>query len=180
MSVATTWGTTDEERAAAYPCDAVLTNAHAAYYRGLTVDAPPAVLFRWLCQLRVAPYSYDWIDNLGRQSPQELTPGLDELELGQRLMGQFDLVAFERDRHITVRTLPDSFLAGLFGGIAVTYLIVPVGPKESRLLVKLLARYPRGPIGWLVRVFLPWGDFVMMRKQLLNLGRLAEQTALET
>ena len=178
MSIATTWGTTAEERAMTYPCDAILTDAHAAYYRGLTVNAPAAILFRWLCQLRVAPYSYDWIDNLGRQSPQELTPGLDELQLGQRLMGQFDLVDFERDRHITVRTLPNSSLAGLFGAVAATYLVLPVSANESRLLVKVLARFPRGPIGWLIRVLLPWGDLIMMRRQLLNLGRLAEQSAI--
>lgn len=174
MSIATDWGTTAEERAMTYPCDAILTDAHAAYYRGVTVNAPAATIFRWLCQLRVAPYSYDWIDNFGKQSPQELTPGLGELEPGQRVMGQFELVDFERDRHMTMRTLADSPLLGLLGEAIVTYLILPVSSNESRLLVKVLARVPRGPVGWLVRVFLPWGDLIMMRKQLLNLGRLAE------
>ncbi len=174
MTIGATWGTTKDERELSFPCDKVLPDAHAAYFRGVTVYARPDVLFRWLCQLRVAPYSYDWIDNSGRRSPQQLTPGLDDLAVGQRVMGSFDVVDFERDRHITGRTRSDSSLAGLFGGTAVTYLIVPTHSEECRLLVKIVVRYPRGPIGWLIRAFLPIGDLIMMRKQLLNLKRLAE------
>ena len=75
FDVAWTWGTTPEERARPYPCDRWLEGANDAYWRGVTVRAEPAVVFRWLCQLKVAPYSYDWIDNWGRQSPRTLTPG---------------------------------------------------------------------------------------------------------
>ena len=96
------WGTTPEERARSFPCDELLPDATDAYFRAVTVEATPAVVFRWLCQLRAAPYSYDWIDNFGRTSPQTLTPGLDDLEVGQRFMALFDLVLFERDRHLTM------------------------------------------------------------------------------
>ncbi len=169
MSLATAWGTTAEERALSFPCDRHLDGYDGEYYRGVTVETPPGVLFRWLCQMRIAPYSYDWIDNLGRRSPQTLTPGLEDLELGQRVMIG-PLVEFERDRHLTV--LMNS---RMFGRMAVTYLIVPRKPDRCRLLVKLVVRYPRGPIGWIERLVLPWGDWIMMRRQLLNFKELAER-----
>ncbi len=66
MSVATTWGTRREERSLPFPCDPFIEQADAAYYRGITIRSQPEVIFRWLCQMRVAPYSYDWIDNRRR------------------------------------------------------------------------------------------------------------------
>lgn len=176
MSVATTWGTQSSERALEFACDAYVQAPDAVYYRGVTVHASPATLFRWLCQLRAAPYSYDWIDNGGRASPRTLTPGLDHLEIGQDVMRIFRLVEFERHRHLTLLLPPATRPARLFGDLAATYLIEPQGPGRCRLLVKMVVRYPRTLRGLLMRVFLPWGDLVMMRRQLLNLKRLAEQT----
>ncbi len=165
------WGTTSAEQAQAFPCDCVLPDADDASFRAVSIDAPPPVVFRWLCQLRLAPYSYDWIDNLGRRSPQELIPGVEDLELGQRFMTFFRLVDFERDRQITV-LLRDS---PVFGDVAVTYLVAPAGDDRSRLVAKLLVRYPGpAPYRFLARSLLPAGDLVMMRRQLLNLKRLAE------
>lgn len=40
--------------------------------------------------------------------------------------------------------------------------------------MRFAVRYPRSPIGGAMRVLLPPGDLVMMRRQLLNLKRLAE------
>jgi hypothetical protein len=172
-SVAHVWGSTAAERSLPMPCDGHLPDADAAYWRAVDVEAPASVVFRWLCQLRAAPYSYDWIDNWGRRSPQSLTPGLDRLAAGQTVMTIFELVEFERDRQLT---LVLRRLRGTFGQIAVTYLADPRGDERCRLLVKLLIRFPAGPVrGRLVRYALPWGDLVMMRRQLLNLKRLAEK-----
>ena len=135
------------------------------------MEAPAALVFRWLCQMRVAPYSYDWIDNLGRRSPRHLIPGLDELEVGQR-MAIFRVVSFEAGRSITL----DSNTR-LFGRVACTYRVDPVDGGRSRLVVKLMCAAPSGLYGWVARRLLPAGDLVMMRKQLRTLKALAERDA---
>jgi len=175
LSVAHTWGTSAVERALSFPCDAFVERMDVACWRGVSVHADAATTFRWLCQLRAAPYSYDWIDNLGRRSPRTLTPGLDQLEVGQRVMTIFDLVAFERDRHLTLRTR--RFAPGLWPAVAVSYLLRPLGARETRLLAKLAVQVRPGWLGAVASALLPWGDLVMMRRQLSNLKALAEASA---
>jgi hypothetical protein len=126
--------------------------------------------------MRVAPYSYDWIDNFGRRSPPQLTPGIENLAVGQDVMTIFDLVDFEIDRQVTIRMKPKTIASRIFGDAAASYLIVPGEGKTCRLLVKLVGRYPRGVLGLLMRNLLPLGDLIMMRRQLLNFKHLAERS----
>ena len=165
------WGTTPEERFAELPCDRLLPAADDVVDRAIDVAAPPSAVFRRLCQLRVAPYSYDLIDNLGRRSPRELVPGLEHLELGQRFARIFRLVDVEPGRSLTIRTD-----GGPFGDVVVTYFVI-ARPGGSRLAVRLRVAYPPGPLGRVWRLVLPAGDLVMMRKQLRTLAELAEADA---
>ena len=176
LSISQNWGTEAHERELIYPCDRFIPQPEAAVFRGVTINAPVEIVFRWLCQMRVAPYSYDWIDNGGRQSPRELVPGLDNLAVGQDVMRIFKLVDFEPERQLTLRMKPRSSASRTFGDIAVSYVIAPSSSKSCRLLVKLIAMYPPGTKGSFMRAFLPWGDLIMMRRQLLNLKHLAERT----
>jgi hypothetical protein len=164
------WGSSAAERAATYPCDALIECPDGVLFRAVDVEAPTAVVFRWLCQLRVAPYSYDWIDNLGRQSPRELIDGLDDLEIGDRVATIFELVAFEPDRSFTIDST-----TRLFGRVAGSYVVTPTGVDRSRLVVKLMFASAPGLYGWVASRLLPAGDLVMMRKQLLTLKHLAER-----
>ena len=174
MTLAETWGTSSDERRLPFPCDPLIDAPEAAYYRGVTIEAAAPTLFRWLCQMRVAPYSYDWIDNGGRQSPGSLTPGLEQLATGQTFMQIFDLVDFVTDQSLTLRTKRRGNATSVFGDLAVSYMIVPLNPERCRLLVKLVVHYSPGLFGAAMRVILPWGDLLMMRRQLLNLKALAE------
>lgn len=170
-----TWGTTPEERQQAYPCDQLLQDHDTAYFRGVTVAAPSDVAFRWLCQLRVAPYSYDWIDNAGRRSPRHLTPGLEKLAVGQPVMRIFDLAAFEPGRHLTLRLRHP----GVFPPLFVSYVVTPQASRSCRIVVKLVLRFRPGVRDRIVQALAPTLDWIMMRRQLLNLGRLAERSARE-
>lgn len=158
------WGASLAERKAPLPCDELLPEARTRCDRAVSVDAPVAVLFRWLCQLRVAPYSYDLLDNLGRRSPRERTPGLERLEVGQRFMSIFSLASFAADDHLTLRS----------PGVAVTYAVRPRADR-SRLVVRVLFHAPGGRLGAaVIGRAVALGDLVMMRKQLLTLKQLAE------
>jgi hypothetical protein len=153
------WGVRPAERAAPLPCDGLRPGVPAD--RAITIAAPPAIVFAWLCQLRVAPYSYDILDNLGRRSPRRRDPELVHLEVGQRFMALFKLESFVHGESITLRTK----------GVAVTYAVRPKGPG-SRLHARVVFGGPR----LLARVVAA-GDLVMMRKQLLTLRSLAEREA---
>ena len=166
-----TWGSTADERAEPFPCDKLLPEASGTLFRGVDVKAPAGAVYRWLCQLRVAPYSYDRLDNGGRTSPQTLTPGLDRLEAGQRMMSMFRLAAFEPDCSITATSH-----GRLFGRVAITYRVRERVPGRSRLLAKVLVVPDAGaPWSLPMRLILPPGDLVMMRRQLLNLRDLAQR-----
>jgi hypothetical protein len=174
LDVAHNWGTEAAERLRPFPCDGLIHQPHDTLFRGLTIKAPATTIFLWLCQMRIAPYSYDWIDNGGKQSPRELVPGLDQLEIGQDMMTIFRLVSFARNRQITLRTRNDLRAAKVFGDIVLSYCIVELAPGSCRLLVKLVVKYQPTIRGRLMNAFLPWGDLIMMRRQLLNLKQLAE------
>jgi len=175
LSAAIEWGSTAAERAASYPCEEFVSGATLAVYRAIDIAAPVPVVYRWLCQLRVAPYSYDLLDNLGRRSPRELTPGAEELEVGQRIMTIFHLASFEPDRHLTI--VCDGIGKKLLGDVSSTYAVSPAG-DGSRLVLKLVCKSPGGRLlRATYRWVMPWFDLFMMRKQFLNLKRLAEKSA---
>ena len=163
------WGSTPAERSESWTCDEWMPDPELVLFRGIDVEAPAPRVFRWLCQLRVAPYSYDLVDHLGRRSPRTLTPGLDQLSVGQTFATMFELVAFVDAEEITLRSKHR-----LFGDVVMTYRVRSVDEGTSRLGVKLLVRHRRDPLGWLWRLVLPEGDLVMMRKQLHTLAGLAE------
>jgi hypothetical protein len=169
------WGATDDEVARRYLSDELLPDG-LAMTRAIGVAAPAPLTWRWLCQMAVAPYSYDWIDNRGRRSPQTLTPGADQLELGQRMAVVFELVSFDAPHQWTGLTTARG--QRMFGPVAMTFAAEPDG-EASRIVGRLVAG-TRGPLARVRAHALAWGDLVMMRRQFLNLRSLAERDALAT
>jgi hypothetical protein len=156
-----------------YPADELVGRHPVLMTRAISVEAPVDLTWRWLCQVAVAPYSFDWIDNRGRRSPQQLTAGADRLVVGQVMAVVFRLTSFDAPHQWTALTSPRG--RRLFGPVAMTYAADP-DPVGSRIVVRL-AVPAAGPLRRAWVVALAWGDLVMMRRQLLNLKALAERDA---
>ncbi|MEV6582782.1 hypothetical protein AB0M92_32010 [Streptomyces sp. NPDC051582] len=168
------WGATKAERSASYPCDPLVAARSEGWTRAVDVAAPPGLVFTWLRQLTIAPYSYDWVGFRGRKSPRVLLPALPDLSLGQSFL-VFEIAGFTTDEHIT-GVLPEA-LAARHGHMAVSYTVRPRGETGSRLVVKVVAETGATASRRLRRRLLAWGDLVMMRKQLLTLKKLSEGSA---
>ena len=160
------WGVSDEEVARRYPCDDFVRAPTLQAWRGVSVHASSSVVWPWVVQTRLAPYSYDWIDNLGHRSPQELrnlpdpVPGQHFTTAGGRPAGR--ILSIEPGLHLTAQIM----------GAVLSYVLVPTGTADesTRLLLKVTGAHGHG-----IAALLSIGDLVMARRQLLNLKQLAER-----
>ncbi|GAA5166850.1 hypothetical protein GCM10023321_58640 [Pseudonocardia eucalypti] len=157
------WGVSESEIARSYPCDDFVTSPALRAWRGVDVEAPAEAVWPWVTQVRLAPYSYDWIDNLGRRSPRELV-GLPEPRVGDR----FTTAAGRKWGQI-VSIDPGNQLTGRIVGAFMSYVLVPQGHDATRLLLKIVMQTNR----W-VALGVSVGDLIMARRQLLNFKQLAE------
>jgi hypothetical protein len=161
------WGVTDDEVARAYPCDSWVARPTLVAWRGVTVHASAADLWPWVAQIRLAPYSYDWIDNGGRRSPQELLP------VPPPTPGDPFTTAVGRKLGRVLSVDPPHQLTGRIAGAVISYVLdEQPGVGATRLVMKLITDLPR-PLAPLLAV----GDLVMARRQLLNLKELAEHSS---
>jgi hypothetical protein len=160
------WGVTDEEVERHYPCDDIVPSPALAVWRGVTIDASPEQVWPWLRQLQLAPYSYDWIDNLGRRSPRDLRD-VEDPRPGDRM----SCVGGRIDIGRVLSTVPGEQLTGTILGAVMSYVLVREG-AGTRLLLKIVLKR-----GGLRGRALALGDWPMARRQLLNYKRLAEGAA---
>jgi hypothetical protein len=162
--IGATWGVSHEETLLHYACDESVSSPTLQAWRGVTVRATPDRVWPWLIQVRIAPYSYDWIDNGGRRSPCRLLD-LPEPRVGDpfttaagRELGR--ILAVDHGRQLTATIM----------GAFMSYLLVPAELGATRLLLKVVASTAR----WMAPA-LSVGDLIMARRQLLNLRELAER-----
>ncbi|HEY7486129.1 MAG TPA: hypothetical protein VH912_16820 [Streptosporangiaceae bacterium] len=158
------WGVTDNEILRSYPCDDFVVSPTVQVWRGVRIEAPAAAVWPWVAQVRLAPYSYDWIDNLGRRSPRRLV-GLPEPQVGEAFT-----TAGGRKLGRIVSVDPGNQLTGTIIGAFMSYVLVPQDHSTTRLLLKAVMQTTR----W-AALGLSVGDLVMARRQLLNLKHLAER-----
>ncbi len=162
------WGVTKEEASRRYPCDDLVREPVLEAWRGVTARARPEHVWPWVAQIRLAPYSYDLLDNLGRRSPQELK-GLPEPVVGEPFTTAMGWCRFGR----IVAVEPGEHVTGRIMGAVMSYVLVPIEDSlQTRLLLKLVTEDGRA-----IAPLLSIGDLIMARRQLLNLAALAERSA---
>ena len=158
------WGVSESETRRPYPCDDFIAAPALQAWRGVHVQVPAEAVWPWVAQVRLAPYSYDWIDNRGRRSPRKLA-GLPEPRTGERFTATGGhavgrIVSVDPGRQLTATIM----------GAYMSYVLVPQDDGTTRLLLKITMPGPR----WAAPA-LSVGDLVMARRQLLNFKQLAER-----
>jgi hypothetical protein len=157
------WGANDGEIARRYPCDEFVRRPALQAWRAVTINALPAQVWRWLIQIRLAPYSYDWIDNLGRRSPREPIPLKDPVP------GDAFTATAGRPAGRVLAVEPGVHLTASIMGATLTYQLDPQNDGRTRLILKVVA-----PGSRLIAQLFCLGDLAMARRQLLNFKALVE------
>ena len=96
------WGATKDEAGRPMPGDGILGPGTGFTTRAVTIRAPTDQVWPWLTQLgygRAGWYSYDWLDNDGRRSAEQIRPEWQHLRPGDQILmmpgSGFDVVAVE-------------------------------------------------------------------------------------
>lgn len=79
------WGATDEEVALVAPGDDLVPNPNFVATRAVAIRARPDEVWPWLKQIghgRAGWYSYDLLDNQGKESAWEIIPSLQGMTVG--------------------------------------------------------------------------------------------------
>lgn len=91
--------------------------------RHIEIQAGASDIYIWLKQLRVAPYSFDLLDNRGRKSPDYIIENLPPLKVNSHFLLAFHIYSFEENKYI----------AGRF--------CVPVNPPVNRYMREMYVEY---------------------------------------
>ena len=82
------WGATNEEVRRSLPGDEFVPRPRAQSTWAVSVKAPAEGVWPWLVQMgygRAGWYSYDWIDNDGKPSLDQIDATLQDLKVGDRI-----------------------------------------------------------------------------------------------
>jgi hypothetical protein len=171
------------ERWRSLPGDGFIPEASGMFTHAITIRRPRHEVWPWLVQMgagRAGWYSYDRIDNGGKQSAKRIIPQLQQIEVGDVFPATpgvtegFIVLAFEAERFLVLGWPSPA------GPPLVTWSFVLEEPQPgcTRLIVRARGaegyRPPFGLPRWAVRTLVPLGHFIMQRKQLLGIARRTE------
>lgn len=188
------WGTIDEEHRQSIPGDELVPHPKSQLTMAVTVQAPAVNIWPWFVQLgcqRGGWYSYDLLDNGGISSADRIIPEYQQLEVGDIVKAMpkgdfgFPVAIIEPDRQLTMAGTTntdsgeeadprDPDLEAYFSGNQ-TFLLNQIDEKQTRLIFRMRIDWNPSRMGTIAnRGVVEPLSFVMARKTLLNVKRLAE------
>jgi len=185
------WGASREELTEPLPGDEVKPDAEIQVTHAITIDAPAAIVWKWLVQIgqeRGGFYSYDWLENLfGLEihNTEEIKPEWQTLKTGdfvrsahtnwlggkyKNLTGWF-VVTMDENRALVLR---DEIEHGSWA-----FILRPLDARKTRLMIRARGNKPANPAMKIFHYgFFEPAHFIMERKMLLTLKKRAEQFSL--
>ena len=136
------WGASDEELKMDYPGDSIVKNPDFHAIRGITINAKPADIWKWIIQIgsrRAGWYSIDWMDNAGKKSSEVIIPEFQNISVGQFIPFTPDqkngmwVKEFVENKYIL--WIDDKGMATW------TWLLSPLNPDQTRLNTVLRTKY---------------------------------------
>jgi len=183
------WGATDEEIQMNLPGDEVKPDAGIQVTHAVTIDAPATEIWKWLAQIgqgRGGFFSYDCLENafnLEIHNVDEIKPELQDLKVGdfvrsaredwlggkyKDITGWF-VVRLEPTRALVLR---DEVEQGSW-----SFILNPIDENQTRLIARARGSKPESLTLKLFHFgFFEPAHFVMERRMLLTLKRLAEES----
>lgn len=180
------WGATVRERSIPLPGDEIVARPNMESTRAITIDAPPSDVWPWLAQMgkgRGGLYSYDWLDIafgfLDKPSAETILPEHQVLRVGDAIpigcdesqTDDFIVHVVEPERALVI----GAWAPELRDKVSWAMVLRPLGACRTRLIVRVRGSLPMDAKGALTYALLEPATFVMLRKQMLNLKRLAER-----
>ena len=146
--------------------------------RNIEINAGISDIFLWLKQLRIAPYSYDCIDNKCRKSPDYIIENLPPLKVNAHFLLAFHIYCFAENSFITGRYCEpinqpvNQYMKDMY----IEYRVDSTGPK-SELWCKLKGYYYSDIFSKGFFFVFSLANRIMMTKQMQNIKKLSELTA---
>ena len=184
------WGATDAEITRRWPGDDLVVDPSTRAVRAVTVAAPPARVWPWIMQVgreRGGFYSYTWLEKLigaDIRNVYQLIPGLPDRQAGDtvwmaprdRFGGRARMIVaqvhFQRSMVLVPPADPERVRReGVAEGVW-SFNLEPAPDHATRLVMLSLTARPRITD----RVYWEPAHFVMERRMMLTIKRLAERS----